>query len=749
MARTSYGVGALLAAGVIALLATRRRTQQRRRRPGQRMPLPTGAAALVEQELRATADALSIETVDVALRTLARSCTEAAVALPPVRAARLTATQFDLYLAEPAELPEPWTGTADDTVWTLEVDNTAELEETDVSDIPAPYPALVTIGHDEEDGHVLLDLEFLGSIGVSGQDDAATREILAALAIELANSTWADDLQVTLVGAFPDLEDSLQTGRIRYLPSVGRILDDLLHRADLDREAMSAEGAPDLHHARVIGAAPDAWAPEIVLLAGEITDRQRNQLEQLVTDLPRVALATVTNGLNVGEWGLDLTAGDGPDYAVLNPIGLQLRPQRLPAEQYGHLLEIASLADVEELDPTEAVPPPSLAEVESVQPVDEPSVPVSAMPEITLEHLEAVAASSGASSRPTAMPTFGPLLPQAERPTDDVDDDPTALTDAPSEHQLGDQDPETQIPTGETDTTTSEATTPPAHVDTNVTVDETLAEPTDEPSAAQEAPVHPMPLPAPRILVLGPVDLVNAEGKVEPTKRSRLLEYAAYLALTPGATHTAIDNAIWPDRENEDNLNTRNPATSKLRRWVGTDPLNGNEYLPRLQAGEGYAFHPAVTTDVGDWDHLLDHDPLNAPTERLEAALALVRGIPFEGTHRKRYAWAEPIRQRLISEIVDASYELARRRLMEGRWRGAEQAVVVGLRLEPAQENLWRLRILAAHESRNPAAEAEAIERLLTITEQLECDLEPETEQLLAALKTPGADFDKLMANAL
>ena len=771
-ARTSYGVGALLAAGVIALLAARRRTQQRRRRPGQRMPMPTGAAAQVEQELRATADALSIETVDVALRSLARSCTEAGVALPAVRAARLTATQFDLYLAEPAELPEPWTGTADDTVWTLEVDNAADLEGTDVSDIPAPYPALVTVGHDEEDGHVLLDLEFLGSIGVSGQDDAATREILAALAIELANSTWADDLQVTLVGAFPDLEDTLQTGRIRYLPSVGRILEDLLDRADLDREAMSAEGTPDLHHARVTGAAPDAWAPEIVLLAGEITARQRNQLEQLVTDLPRVALATVTNGLNVGEWGLDLTAGAGPDYAVLNPIGLQLRPQRLPAEQYGHLLEIASLADVAELDPTEAVPPPSLAEVESVVPVDEPSAPVSAMPEITLEHLEAVAAVE-VSSSPTAMPTFGPLLPQDKRPTDDVDDE-TVLTAAPTEPQLvaegppsdrtladpaevevnpvqsddsPEQDPETQFPLDEAGTTTPEATA--SHVYASPAVDETLAESTDEPAAAQEAPVHPMPLPTPRILVLGPVDLVNAEGTVEPTKRSRLLEYAAYLALTPGATHTAIDNAIWPDRKNEDNLNTRNTATSKLRRWVGTDPVNGDEYLPRLQAGEGYAFHPAVTTDAGDWDHLLGHDPLNAPTERLEGALALVRGVPFEGTHRKRYAWAEPIRQRLISEIVDASYELARRRLMEGRWRGAEEAVVVGLRIEPAQENLWRLRILAAHESRNPAAEAEAIERLLTITEQLECDLEPETEQLLAALKTPGIDFDKLMANAL
>ncbi|WP_226963950.1 LysM peptidoglycan-binding domain-containing protein [Nostocoides sp. F2B08] len=768
MARTSYGVGALLAAGVIALLATKRRTQQRRRSPGQRMPMPTGAAARAEQELRATADALSIETVDVALRTLARSCADNGVALPAVRAARLTATQFDLYLAEPADLPAPWTGTADDTVWTLEVDNTFDLAEVDVADIPAPYPALVTIGHDEEEGHVLLDLEFLGTLGVIGQDAAATREILAALAIELANSTWADDLQVTLVGAFPDLEDTLQTGRIRYLPSVGRLLEDLLHRAELDRQAMSAHGASDLHHARVTGAAPDVWAPEIVLLAGEITDRQRNQLEQLVTDLPRVAMAMITNGLTVGEWGLDLTAGDGPEYAVLTPIGLQLRPQRLPAEQYGHLLEIASLADIEELDPTQAAPLPSLAEVESITPNNEPATPVSAMPEITLDHLEAVTRETSATA-----PTLDPASLHDQRPqtstsgsiADDIEEtisarQPHATEDAfAAEDDLSPQPPLTDPPTADpppadptTAPTTPVADTEPeltaeAHVAPGTSGEEDDAHALDH--AVPPAQVHPMPIPAPRIVVLGPVDLLNATGKVEPTKRSRLLEYAAYLSLTPGTTHTAIDNAIWPDRKNEDNLNTRNTATSKLRRWVGTDPVSGAEYLPRIQAGEGYAFHPAVTTDVGDWEQLLGHDPLNATTERLEEALALVRGIPFEGTHRKRYAWAEPIRQRLISEIVDASYELARRRLMDGRWRGAEEAVVVGLRIEPAQENLWRLRILAAHESRNTAAETEAIERLLTITEQLECDLEPETEQLLAALKTPGTDFDQLMANAL
>ncbi|MGB8382235.1 MAG: bacterial transcriptional activator domain-containing protein, partial [Dermatophilaceae bacterium] len=127
------------------------------------------------------------------------------------------------------------------------------------------------------------------------------------------------------------------------------------------------------------------------------------------------------------------------------------------------------------------------------------------------------------------------------------------------------------------------------------------------------------------------------------------------------------------------------------------------------------------------------------PSENLEAALKLVRGRPFAGRPTRYYAWTETIAHRLISEIVDASYELGRRRLMEGRYQAAEAAVVIGLSIEPAQERLWRIRILAAHESRNPATTKEAVDRMLTIARELECDLEPETEQLLEALSDPTA----------
>ncbi len=644
------------------------------------------------------------------------------------RAARLTATQFDLYLSEPAMLPAPWVGTPDELVWTLTVEDCENLAVDDAARAtPAPYPALVTLGHDEENGHVLLNLEHLGSLAITG-DDPTTREILGALAVELATSIWADDLQVTLVGAFPDLEDALQTGRIRYLPSVSRVLDDLLTRAEQDRKVLADSGVADLYSARVTGDASDAWAPEIVVIASDLTDHQRHQLTELVDQMPHVALAAITNGHGAGEWSLDLVPGATDGESSLAPIGLRVWAQQLPTAQYGHLLEVVAMADVDELDDTQiATFVPTVTEVESIAPDDRPSGPVSAIPEAILELLET-----------SAVDAPSPVDEDAEREGQHDGD----------EHSEHDVDERVDERVDEFEPATSAGAEPDAVA--SVVAVAASADAAPQPSGAAPEPEISEPEVAgpPQVLVLGPVDITGTTGRVEPSKRARLLEYATYLALNAGVSHTAIDDAIWPDRKTEDNLNTRNTATTKLRRWVGRTP-DGEDYLPRHQAGGGYGFLPEVTTDVDAWDELLNSAPASASTDDLEAALKLVRGIPFEGTHRKRYAWAEPLKQRLISEIVDASSELARRRLLEGRWRAAEQAVVVGLRIEPAQENLWRLRILAAHESRNQAAEAEAIDRLLTITEQLECDLEPETEHLLAALKNPGADFDRLMADAL
>ena len=641
--RTAGGIGALLAAAIIALIAARRSRQQRRRRPGHGITMPTGEAAAVEKELRATADPLSVATVDLALRGLAATCNRNRVALPVVRAGRLTTKQFDLYLAEPAGLTAPWQATADDAVWTLPVD--APLPAgIDAEQIPAPYPSLVCIGQDVEDGHVFLDLEYLGALGIKG-DPQRSREIMAALAVELACSRWADDLQVTVVGAYPELEDALETGRIRYLPSVDHILDELTERSERDRRILASAGTDSLNQARAAGVAPGVWTPEIVFLAGETTEHQRTRLSDVVEGTPRVAIAAVTRGEPLGEWCLRL---DG-DNAVLEPIMLWVRPQRIDDRTYSLMLDVFGTTEEDAPSGTDWLAEPDLND-----------------------------------------------LPE----------------DAAAEERAE---------------------------------DETAAAPV---GAAEPVNGHTRQLPQrpPRVLVLGPVDVADARGTVEPSKRNRLTEFAAFLALNPGVDHAAVDAALWP--ATRVTHNTRNTAMSKLRRWLGVDS-HGEDYLPRYQAEAGYQFSEQVKTDWHAWCDLLPQGPQLAPNESLEQALALVRGRPFDGVRTRRYAWAENAKQIMISAVVDAAYELARRRLMEGQWRAAEQAIVVGLTLEPGMERLWRVRIMAAHSSGNPAAEQEAVERLLAIVDELGGDLEPETEQLLDQLGKPPTRRYHRAAHAL
>src|SRR5690606_2781692 len=179
---------------------------------------------------------------------------ERGVALPPVRLARLTVEQLELYLAEPTELPPPFQATAEPHVWFLPATARSAIEAADVSAVPAPYPSLVTIGH-LDNGHLLVDLERLGTLALIGDPDGA-REIAAALAVELATSPWADDLQITLVGLCPELAGTLDTGRIRYLPSVGSLLDELSRRAEEDRTALAQARVDSLDAARAHGLAP-------------------------------------------------------------------------------------------------------------------------------------------------------------------------------------------------------------------------------------------------------------------------------------------------------------------------------------------------------------------------------------------------------------------------------------------------------------------------------------------------------------
>ena len=681
------GVGVVLAAGVVTLLTRRRTDQQRRRRPGQRLPHPAAAAERLERSLRAGADPL--DYVDIALRGIAATTT--GHILPIVRAARVTPTALDLYLEAPATLPAPWVDTAASTVWTVPL--TALPEAAPAA--PAPYPSLVSLGRDDEDGHVLLDLETIAGLAITGPEDRA-RDIQAALAVELATSAWADDVRVTMVGACADLEDALQTGRIRYLPALDRLLDELERRATSDRAAIEDAGAASLQQARAQDLARDAWTPEIVIPATPLTPAHTQRVTELLTGKPRVAIAAITR-TPVTDWVLQLDATD-PTRATLAPIGLTLRPQYLPPESYRALLEVVDLASDDTLVTVEepAGDEPTL--------IDVPDTPESLTTAVVLSP----------APHPSGLPTL-PALSDASAPTQ-----PAAAADP--------HDTTTAVAADEAAPAVAELTPVPTDPDTD--------HPDTDSTDGHDEGLGPV-----RISVLGPITLTGARGTAEKSRVARLTELAVYLALHPGASHLDIDDAIWPNRRSDDNTATRHPVATRLRNWLGTAD-DGGEFFPRHQGSDtGYVLHD-VHTDVEEWDRLIEGRPLRASSDNLTAALALVRGRPFGGQRIRYYGWADRIKQRLISEIVDASYELGRRRYLSGEYRACEQAVTIGLEIDPGQERLHRLRILACHDAHDVTSRQEAIAQLVATAEDLDCPLEPETEDLLAALADPARISD-------
>ncbi len=652
--------------------------------------MPPADLAPTELDLRLVENPDALARVDQTLRTLSALLGEAGRSLPPLRLVRLHAQGLELYLAEPATLPAPFTGTADPTVWTL--DSAAPLLPTaELANVPAPYPSLVTIGHDLDDAHVLVDLEHLGALAVDGVAERSIA-VLAALAAELATSRWADDLQVTLVGCLPTLPAALGTGRIRHVASLEELLPALEHRAADVRNALVSQQLDDLLAARTT--APqherpgDAWTPEIVLVAGPTDRTTRARLDEVLHHLPRVGVAAVTTDPSEpSEWTLHLNTGSDADaVAVLAPINLTLRPQVLTSTDLNQLLGLIAIADQPPTPPAGDAPAmdthePAVSELGSHLGSDlEPQT-----------HADVDAHFAATSAAPVVSLPVPPGPPAARD---------TAGTD-------GDGD---GTPSGE-NAAARDVADSSAAADADVIAAE----------AVESAPL---------VQVLGPVEIRDARGTVEPSKRRQLTEIAAFLALHPGADHHGLSEAIWPGARAVEN--TRNTALSKLRRWLGVDD-GGDDYVPRV-VEDGYRLHPHVRTDWHRWQELLPGGPEQASTATLAAALDLVRGKPFAGVNPRRYAWAEPDRQDMISAIVDVAHELARRALLDGNAPLARRAAAAGLHADPGAELLWRDALKAEWLAGDLTGLATTADRLSALADELGDDLEPETLELLDEL---------------
>ena len=232
---------------------------------------------------------------------------------------RVTDEQIALYLAAPAaaELPAPFVREDEEgTVWTIESGQIEGLEQMP----EAPYPALVTVGKDDTGAQLLLDLEYLGTLGLEGESQLVS-EALDAMAVELATSAWGESLQVTLVGVAPGLASAVGTGRVRQVDDLDELLRMLAGRAEDVKAALDEAGVATVHEAKGTGIEQE-WAPEIVLLGVDPTDAQADQLRELTRTIPRLGVAAVTtqNPLSA-PWHLELVDQDNAD---LEPAGLHL-----------------------------------------------------------------------------------------------------------------------------------------------------------------------------------------------------------------------------------------------------------------------------------------------------------------------------------------------------------------------------------------------------------------------------------------
>jgi len=240
--------------------------------------------------------------------------------------------------------------------------------------------------------------------------------------------------------------------------------------------------------------------------------------------------------------------------------------------------------------------------------------------------------------------------------------------------------------------------------------------------------------PEVEVRVLGPVGVKG----VATMERAKSLELIAFLALHPGGADAAqVWAALWPDTPlNQETLHT---IVSTARNRIGEAP-DGSPYFPRSADGL-YRLHPDIALDWARFQALTARD--EDRSDYLRRALGLVRGEPLQPPAPNAYAWAAGLRREIAAEIVDTAEELAGHCFEAGDPVAAAWAARRGLVADPAEERLYRVLMLAAHESGDPEGVDAVLDDLragLPDGADLFDRLRPETVELYEQLRPGGRE---------
>ncbi len=201
--------------------------------------------------------------------------------------------------------------------------------------------------------------------------------------------------------------------------------------------------------------------------------------------------------------------------------------------------------------------------------------------------------------------------------------------------------------------------------------------PNREEDSMTEPTSHPGP---PRLLVLGPVVLVGAQGRIPTRAIKQCEEYCGWLLEHPGRSSSAMVSSLLVAET------TRRSNMSRLRSWLGHD-RDGEPFLPDAYTGR-IALHPQVSSDWEELQLLISGGVNRTTNQALVEGLDLVRGAPLADAAPGQWHWAEQWRQDMISTIRDMACVLAERAVQTQDWDVARWAVAKGLVVAPADELL-------------------------------------------------------------
>ncbi|MBO4260740.1 hypothetical protein GRC12_44035, partial [Streptomyces griseorubiginosus] len=622
--RTVLGAGALLAAAITGALALRRTLQRRRRTPGQKIAIAAQTSP-AEAQLAAAADAGGAARLDVALKTLAHHAAqqqEADMVPPPLRAARIGTRTIEV-LPEDLTLDAGAPFVAGKAGWWALPADAALLDEEAARDVPAPYPGLVTIGHTEAGDLLLLNLKALPALLLDGNPLHIT-EVCTSLALELAMSPWAGEVEIMTVGFGEDLPHLLPTTRIAHMRQATHALRDLRMRL------LEAHQMPEIRH-----------QPYLLLCASSLDDDAAWQFADVIDKAGTVPVTLIapasTTTAHFPE--AEILNASRSDPQTLDYAGVDITVQRLQHAAYQQITTALRVSG-QPLHPADGpwqdVPDePDWAQQPAHSSPKEPSAPATTTAPIPSP--AATEMSSGvfpallaASTDPAGLRLLSPT-PSSTRRDDEAR--PGAQTAVSS-------------PPGFPATTQATDAAPADAPGTALT----------EPALPEEAEREAHTLHAPEIRVLGPVEVDGVDHTGHGPKMAQL---AALLYFRPGRTADALCTDMDPT--SPWSTATLNARLQGLRSCLGSDPT-GNPYVPRRKTGaDPYRLADSVRCDWTRFLQLAEHAlPLGpAGLTDLEKALTLVRGTPFGG---RPLPWAEPLQQEMITRIIDVTHTIATHR---------------------------------------------------------------------------------------